>query len=89
MKVVIPTGGGFFTKALPLHSDDHNNNDNNNDNGGGTRADIDGRKSAEDGNQLTPTPPKADEDEVIMIGSSIDEEPSIHASKVSYLVLKV
>ncbi len=29
--------------------------------GGGTGAVIDGRKSAEDGNQPTPTPPKVDE----------------------------
>jgi hypothetical protein len=41
-----------------------------------------------DGYHPTPTPPKANEDEVITIGSSSDEEPSIYASKVRYLVLK-
>jgi hypothetical protein len=75
--------------ALPLHSNDRNNDNNNNNNGGGTHAVVDGKKSAEDGNQPTPTPPKANENEVITIGSSSDEESSIHASKVRYLVLKV
>jgi hypothetical protein len=61
------------------------NNNNNNDNGGGTGAVIDGRKHETklDNNN------DDNEDEVITIGSSSDEEPSIHASKVRYLVLKM
>ncbi len=88
MHGVTEAKGGVFTKVLPLDSKDLDNTNNNSKNRGGTCAVIDGRKSAEDGNQSTPTPSKSNEDEIITIGSISDEKPSTHTSKVRYLLLK-
>jgi hypothetical protein len=64
MHGVAEAKGGVFPEVLPLHSNDRINNDNNNNNNrGGTSMVIYRRKSAEDGNEPTPT-------DIIVIGSS-------------------
>ncbi len=59
MHGVAEAKGVVLIKVLPLRSNDYSNNDT--DDGGGTDMVIIGRKSAEDGNQPTSTPPKANE----------------------------